>query len=157
MSSTNPYGQNLSSPPAVDGNYYSRPTAPPSPDGRPAPPSRLNISIPDNDVPRPHGRPSIPNKNSSYKSTGGLSKAGGGGGGHVGFEGGPDASVEQLPYGFAETTQAGGSGADVRRKKSLVRPERERHNPNDRLAHYRQHAANMESNGSVKRSLSLLA
>jgi len=33
------------------------------------------------------------------------------------------------------------NGADVRRKKSMVKPERERIDPNHRLWHYREHAA----------------
>ena len=37
--------------------------------------------------------------------------------------------------------ESGFSGADVRRKKSLVRPERERLDPDHRLYNYRQHAA----------------
>ncbi len=40
------------------------------------------------------------------------------------------------PQGFSAS-----NGADVRRKKSMVRPERERIDPNHRLWHYREHAA----------------
>ncbi|WVQ83493.1 hypothetical protein IAT38_005634 [Cryptococcus sp. DSM 104549] len=40
------------------------------------------------------------------------------------------------PQGFSAS-----NGPDVRRKKSMVRPERERIDPNHRLWHYREHAA----------------
>ena len=40
------------------------------------------------------------------------------------------------PQGFSAS-----NGADVRRKKSMVRPERERIDPGHRLWHYREHAA----------------
>ncbi|KAL7419883.1 Chitin synthase, class 3 [Cryptotrichosporon argae] len=40
------------------------------------------------------------------------------------------------PQGFSAS-----NGADVRRKKSMVRPERERIDPGHRLYHYREHAA----------------
>ncbi|BEI87944.1 uncharacterized protein CcaverHIS019_0106620 [Cutaneotrichosporon cavernicola] len=47
--------------------------------------------------------------------------------------------------GYEESGYASGSysqgGADVRRKKSMVRPERERIEPGHRLYHYQQHAA----------------
>lgn len=39
------------------------------------------------------------------------------------------------PQGFSNN-----NGADVRRKKSMVRPERERIDPGHRLWHYRDHA-----------------
>lgn len=57
--------------------------------------------------------------------------------------------TEQLPYGFAPNGDGlgGAGGSDFRRKKSLVRPERERVDPGDRLFHYRQHAAQMEEQG----------
>ncbi|BGP14711.1 hypothetical protein JCM10213_006208 [Rhodosporidiobolus nylandii] len=41
----------------------------------------------------------------------------------------------------------GGSGADFKRKRSLVRPDRERVDENHRLYNYRQHAAAMEAEG----------
>lgn len=59
-------------------------------------------------------------------STGG----GGGGGGHL-HPGMGNRSLEQGGY----------SGADFKRKKSLVRPERERLNPDGRNFHYAQHSA----------------
>jgi chitin synthase len=40
------------------------------------------------------------------------------------------------PQGFSSS-----NGADVRRKKSMVKPERERVDPGHRLWHYREHAA----------------
>ncbi|GAA5828406.1 hypothetical protein JCM11251_006230 [Rhodosporidiobolus azoricus] len=42
---------------------------------------------------------------------------------------------------------AGGTGADFKRKRSLVRPDRERVDENHRLYNYRQHAAQMEAEG----------
>ncbi|GAA5852682.1 hypothetical protein JCM8547_002588 [Rhodosporidiobolus lusitaniae] len=41
----------------------------------------------------------------------------------------------------------GGSGADFKRKRSLVRPDRERVDESHRLYNYRQHAAAMEADG----------
>lgn len=58
-------------------------------------------------------------------------------------------STEGLPYGFAPPGDGQGGGADFRRKKSLVRPDRERVDPGDRLFHYRQHAQQMEESGYV--------
>lgn len=44
--------------------------------------------------------------------------------------------------GYEEAYGQGGfSGADVRRKKSMVRPDRERIEPGHRHFHYREHAA----------------
>lgn len=43
--------------------------------------------------------------------------------------------------------EGGYSGADFRRKKSLVRPDRERVDENHRLFNYRNHAAAMEAEG----------
>ncbi|OSX66807.1 glycosyltransferase family 2 protein [Postia placenta MAD-698-R-SB12] len=43
--------------------------------------------------------------------------------------------------------EAGGVGANVGRKKSLVRPDREKIEPGHRLWHYRNHAAQMEDEG----------
>jgi chitin synthase len=49
------------------------------------------------------------------------------------------------PQGFSSA-----NGADVRRKKSMVKPERERIDPGHRLWHYREHAA--EDNLDVQAS-----
>lgn len=92
-----------------------------------------------------HGQPA----QGSYRGVGQ-----GGGGPSRSYTGqGNDVPVDQLPYGrdvgVSNQTQAGGSGADFRRKKSLVRPERERQDPNDRLFHYRQHAAQLEDKSVV--------
>ncbi|KAJ9093045.1 Chitin synthase, class 3 [Naganishia friedmannii] len=43
--------------------------------------------------------------------------------------------------GIGQPGGPGGGAADMRRKKSLVRPDRERIDPNHRLWHYREHAA----------------
>lgn len=45
------------------------------------------------------------------------------------------------PRGFSSS-----NGADVRRKKSMVKPERERIDPNHRLWHYRERAAEDQMN-----------
>lgn len=50
----------------------------------------------------------------------------------------PTLGYEEAGYGSGSYTQG---GADVRRKKSMVRPERERIEPGHRLYHYQQHAA----------------
>lgn len=55
-------------------------------------------------------------------------------------EGFVDAGTSN-PQGFSSS-----NGADVRRKKSMVRPERERIDPGHRLWHYREHAAQDEMN-----------
>lgn len=56
------------------------------------------------------------------------------------YEGGavPTLGYEEAGYGSGSYSQG---GADVRRKKSMVRPERERIEPGHRLYHYQQHAA----------------
>ncbi|GAA6002402.1 uncharacterized protein JCM10292_006640 [Rhodotorula paludigena] len=63
----------------------------------------------------------------------------------------PGSSSAGLPPGAAAvpgmSTVAGSSGADFRRKRSLVRPDRERVDENHRLYNYRQHAAAMEAEG----------
>lgn len=57
--------------------------------------------------------------------------------------GGYENAVPTLGYEEAGYASGGFSqgGADVRRKKSMVRPERERIEPGHRLYHYQQHAA----------------
>jgi len=50
--------------------------------------------------------------------------------------------------------EGGFSGADFRRKKSLVRPERERFNPDSRNLNYRQHAAAAELEGTGRVGIS---
>lgn len=52
----------------------------------------------------------------------------------------PTLGYEEAGYG-AGFSGAAGAGADVRRKKSMVRPERERIEPGHRHYHYREHAA----------------
>jgi chitin synthase len=54
------------------------------------------------------------------------------------------------PQGFSSN-----NGADVRRKKSMVKPERERVDPGHRLWHYREHAAedNLDVQASSEYSL----
>lgn len=50
----------------------------------------------------------------------------------------PTLGYEEAGYNSGAFSQG---GADVRRKKSMVRPERERIEPGHRLYHYQQHAA----------------
>lgn len=45
-----------------------------------------------------------------------------------------------------------GFGTRVGRKKSLVRPDREKVDPGHRQFHYRSHAAQLEEQGRVKPS-----
>lgn len=54
----------------------------------------------------------------------------------VQYESGYVDAGSSNPQGFSSS-----NGADVRRKKSMVRPERERMDPGHRLWHYREHAA----------------
>lgn len=44
-------------------------------------------------------------------------------------------------FGIGQPGGLGGGASDVRRKKSLVRPDRERIDPNHRLYHYRERVA----------------
>lgn len=71
---------------------------------------------------RPPGPPALPSKDSFASTSANVAQLGyeeGGYGGHPSF------------------SQASG---DVRRKKSMVRPERERIEPGHRQYHYREHA-----------------
>lgn len=54
----------------------------------------------------------------------------------LGYEEGYIDAASTNPQGFSAS-----NGADVRRKKSMIRPERERIDPGHRLWHYREHAA----------------
>lgn len=54
------------------------------------------------------------------------------------------ASTSALPQ---DSLQPGFSGSDFKRKKSLVRPDRERIDENYRLYNYRKHAAQYEAEG----------
>ena len=58
---------------------------------------------------------------------------------------GPESPYQTVGYeqGYVDVNSQGFSannGADMRRKKSMVRPERERIDPGHRLWHYREHA-----------------
>lgn len=60
------------------------------------------------------------------------------------------ASTSQLPHDSHHSStqlQPGFSGTDFKRKKSLVRPDRERIDENHRLYNYRKHAAQFEAEG----------
>ncbi|CCM02263.1 uncharacterized protein FIBRA_04346 [Fibroporia radiculosa] len=52
-----------------------------------------------------------------------------------------------LSTGFPNDPEAANTGAGVGRKKSLVRPDREKIEPGHRLYHYRNHAVQMEDEG----------
>lgn len=60
---------------------------------------------------------------------------------------GTDSLLPVDPLHYNDGSAAATAGADFRRKKSLVRPERERDDPTARNFHYRQHAAQMEESG----------
>lgn len=51
--------------------------------------------------------------------------------------------------GIGHSGGLGGGASDVRRKKSLVRPDRERIDPNHRLYHYREHVLANEQYGAA--------
>lgn len=55
----------------------------------------------------------------------------------------------------ADEETAGGFGARVSRKKSLVKPDREKIEPGHRQWYYRNHAAQMENEGRVMPSSAL--
>ena len=101
-----------------------------------------NVSFSDAGPPHRPGRdeqpPRVPDKNSSSKSlvpmesnssTAGLT-------GTLGYDDGYVDVGANNSQGFSAS-----NGADVRRKKSMVKPERERIDPGHRLWHYREHAA----------------
>lgn len=56
-----------------------------------------------------------------------------------------DDYVDVQNQGFSASN--GATSGDFRRKKSMVRPDRERIDPNHRLWHYREHAADGERGG----------
>ncbi|OCF32337.1 chitin synthase [Kwoniella heveanensis BCC8398] len=87
----------------------------------------------DDQPPRPPAK-SAPSKNSLTTVTSGTSS--GYNGQALGYDDNAYVDVgSQNPQGFSSS-----NGADMRRKKSLVRPERERIDPGHRLWHYREHA-----------------
>ena len=99
------------------------------------------------------GIPPVPPKFTSHpsnSSAGGYSQEP-----HLGYHNNQGQGTAPNTYGPASTPSAGGLGgmlgighsgglgggaSDVRRKKSLVKPDRERIDPNHRLYHYREHA-----------------
>ncbi|WVF67038.1 hypothetical protein IAT40_001781 [Kwoniella sp. CBS 6097] len=87
----------------------------------------------DDQPPRPPAK-TAPSKNSLTTVTSGTSS--GYNGQALGYDDNAYVDVgSQNPQGFSSS-----NGADMRRKKSLVRPERERIDPGHRLWHYREHA-----------------
>jgi len=84
--------------------------------------------------------PPLPNKVPSYaKST--LSSNSVPQAGALDYDNGYIDAQGSNPQGFSAS-----NGADVRRKKSMVKPERERIDPGHRLWHYREHAAEDQMN-----------
>ena len=59
----------------------------------------------------------------------------------LGYDDGYVDAGRSNPQGFSSN-----NGADVRRKKSMVKPERERVDPGHRLWHYRERAAEDQMN-----------
>ncbi|WVR04114.1 hypothetical protein IAU60_001113 [Kwoniella sp. DSM 27419] len=96
------------------------------------PPSRRAVR--DDQPPRPPVK-TLPSKTSMMSAGSGTSS--GYNAQALGYDNaGYGESGSQNPQGFSSS-----AGADMRRKKSLVRPERERIDPGHRLWHYREHAA----------------
>jgi len=97
-----------------------------------APPSRRanDVAV---DVPP---RPPVKGYSKSDVTSPGASTSAGHGEPPLGYEEGYLEAGGANPVSFSAS-----GGADVRRKKSMVRPERERMDPNHRLWHYREHAA----------------
>jgi len=96
------------------------------------PPFHQKISFEENQqaqVQSSRGGPAVPSKASISKGPGGYD-------GNV-----PTLGYEEAGYAAGGSNYPGFSGADVRRKKSMVRPERERIEPGHRHYHYREHAA----------------
>lgn len=99
------------------------------------PPINTNISFNENDVPpsRRAGQGQGQQRPPPVPSKGGSSSKDG-----IHTNVVPALGYEEAGYANQGFSQA---GADVRRKKSMVRPERERIEPGHRLYHYREHAA----------------
>jgi len=102
------------------------------------PPSRRYATGADQPPPPPAKNPSTYSK-SSFSPVESRSSAQAG---TLGYDndGYVDAGSSN-PQGFSAS-----NGADVRRKKSMVRPERERIDPGHRLWHYREHATDDQMN-----------
>ncbi|WWC68915.1 uncharacterized protein I206_102851 [Kwoniella pini CBS 10737] len=105
----------------------------------------------DDQPPRPPAK-NLPSKNSLTTTVSGSSSG---------------YNAEALGYdndGYVDAAQgfSASNDADIRRKKSLIRPERERIDPGHRLWHYREHAAEDQvdvqpSCANLRRGKSLLA
>ncbi|CAO1625284.1 unnamed protein product [Sympodiomycopsis kandeliae] len=112
----------------------------------------------------------MPQGGNSYRGTpsresvkhdiyGGGGGGGGGGGDNKRSSGPQGASMANLPElrrGDSHDAEmaagrSGFSGADFKRKKSLVRPDRERMDPNHRQWYYRNHAAQLDAVDSAGR------
>jgi chitin synthase len=100
------------------------------------------------------GGPPLPPKLATQQSSSGYSTSSAGLSQepHLGYSAGTDpANYGQASqphshglgaiFGVGQPGGLGGGASDVRRKKSLVKPDRERIDPNHRLWHYREHAA----------------
>ena len=107
--------------------------------GDDVPPSRRAGRIQDDMPPRPPAKSGL-SKTSFQTSSSGAPLAD-----PVQYDSGFVDVGSSNPQGFSSN-----NGADVRRKKSMVKPERERMDPGHRLWHYREHAA--EDNLEVQAS-----
>lgn len=94
------------------------------------PPSRRAGRLPEEQPPRPPAKSGL-SKTSFSTSADGMPQTEA-----VQYESGYVDAGGSNPQGFSSS-----NGADVRRKKSMVKPERERIDPGHRLWHYREHAA----------------
>lgn len=104
-----------------------------------APPSRRAPR--DETPPRPPAK-NLPSKSSLSESATGSTSYLGPAAPAVAYDDGGYVDVGgSNPQGFSAS-----NGADVRRKKSMVKPERERIDPNHRLWHYRERAAEDQMN-----------
>ncbi|WVN90382.1 uncharacterized protein L203_105618 [Cryptococcus depauperatus CBS 7841] len=101
------------------------------------PPSRLAAR--DDLPPRPPAKSDI--SKSTLQTTSSVNSANGYSDALLYGENTYAGSGAQNPQGFSDS-----NGSDIRRKKSMVRPERERIDPNHRLWHYREHAAEDQVN-----------
>lgn len=70
------------------------------------------------------------------------------GGGQISFQSNERRDRSQPYRNIASPTNDPESGADMYRKKSLVRPDREKIEPGHRQWHYRNHAAELEQNNA---------
>jgi chitin synthase len=110
--------------------------------GDDVPPSRRAGRLQDDAPPRPPAKSGLSKTSFQTNSSAPLADP-------VNYDSGFVDVGSSNPQGFSSN-----NGADVRRKKSMVKPERERVDPGHRLWHYREHAA--EDNLDVQASSTYL-